>query len=159
FRSPFKFKLYDKFRLPTDLHGFKATYEECCLRRAQELLDLQDRVRVPIALFYSGGIDSTLVLISFARLLGARLKARVRVFLSVNSINENPNFYYSFVRKHCRIESSEKFSYLFDGSHIIVGGEHNDQLFGSDIIGKIAKQKSFAEINGKYTRAFIIEFF
>src|SRR5205814_5240866 len=96
--TPFRFSLYEKFRLPTVLPDFRTTYEECCMRRAEELLALQDRVQVPIALFYSGGIDSTLVLVCLAKALGSQLKERVTVYLSVDSIGENPNFYDSFIR-------------------------------------------------------------
>jgi len=152
---PFRFEPYKKFMLPVDLDGFAATYEDCCNRRVQELLELQDRQGVPIALFYSGGIDSTLVLISFAKILGAELRSRVKVFLSVDSIRENPSFYYRFVRKNCDIESSEKFPYLFDGSHIIVGAEHNDQLFGADVVNKIARFTSFEEVKRPYNREFV----
>lgn len=158
-KVPFNFELHEKFKLPTDLHGHTLTYEDCCNLRVQEILAIQERAQVPIALFYSGGVDSTLVLISFAKVLGKELFSRVKVFLSSDSIKENPNFYYSFVRKHCTIDSSEKFSYLFDGSHIIVGGEHNDQLFGSDLIGEICRRQSFNEIKRPYTPKFITDFF
>src|SRR5882672_5868243 len=156
---PFRFEVWEKFRLPVDLDGFTDTYEDCCNRRAQELLRLQDRQGVPIALFYSGGIDSTLVLVSFAKILGAELRSRVKVFLSIDSIRENPNFYYRFIRKNCDIESSEKFPYLFDGSHIIVGAEHNDQLFGAELVNKIARFTSFEEMKRPYRRKFVTEVF
>lgn len=156
---PFHFELYEKFKLPTDLNGFTSTYEDCCNQRVEELLQIQAREQVPIALFYSGGVDSTLMLISFAKVLGKELRHKVKVFLSSDSIKENPKFYYSFVRKNCSIDSSEKFSYLFDGSHIIVGGEHNDQLFGSDLIGEICKTKAFDEVKRPYSRKYITDFF
>jgi asparagine synthetase B (glutamine-hydrolysing) len=73
-RLPFRFDLYEPFRLPTDLRGFTDTYEDCCNGRAKEIVAIQQREQVPIALLYSGGIDSTLVLVSFAKLLGAELK-------------------------------------------------------------------------------------
>ncbi len=158
-KLPFNFELYEPFRLPTDLNGFTDTYEDCCNNRVKDILAIQQREQVPIALLYSGGIDSTLVLVSFAKLLGTALKDRVTVFLSTDSIKENPKFYYSFVRKNCRLDSSEKFSYLFDGSHIIVGGEHNDQLFGSDIIGKITRARSYEDSQLRCTRENITGFF
>ena len=159
FKTPFRFELYEKFRLPAQIDGFADSYEDCCWRRANEIARLQDEKRVPIALFYSGGIDSTLILVFFARLFGARLKERVKVFLSPDSIRENPLFYYSFVRKSCRVESSEQFSSLFDGSHIIVSGELNDQLFGSDIVGLLGSYERFDRIKAPYTREVIVRFF
>jgi hypothetical protein len=158
-KLPFNFGLYEPFRLPTALNGFSASYEDCCDQRAQEILAIQQREQVPIALLYSGGIDSTLVLTSFAKLLGKELKDRVTVFMSTDSIKENPNFYYSFIRKNCRLDSSEKFSYVFDGSHIIVGGEHNDQLFGSDIIATITRARSFEDAQLPCSRENVTSFF
>jgi hypothetical protein len=157
-KMPFDFRLYERFRLPTDLAGFKDSYEDCCWRRAGEIARLQEEKQVPIALLYSGGLDSTLVLVCFAKLFGPQLKERLTVFLSPDSIQENPAFYFSFIRKNCRIESSEQFSSLFDGSHIIVHGEHNDQLFGSDIIGTLGMHESFDTIKARYTREFVVRF-
>ena len=155
-KAPFDFSLYEPFRLPTDIAGFTDSYEDCCWRRAKEIARIQDEKRVPIAVFYSGGIDSTLVLVSFAKLFGSELKDRVKVFLSPESIRENPNFYHSFIRRNCRMESSERFASLFDGSHIVVSGEHNDQLFGSDVVGNLGRYEPFEAMMAPYTRDSIV---
>lgn len=159
-KVPFNFQVYPPFAFSHIRLADSLTYEECCERRARELLTLQEQLGVPIALLYSGGIDSTLALISFAKVLSpAALKERVLVYLSNDSILENPNFYYSFVRKNCSIRASENFTTILDGKHILVGGEHNDQLFGSDLIGKIARQYPFEVVHRPYTRAFLTAFF
>jgi hypothetical protein len=158
-QMPFRFGLYEKFRLPARIDGFSESYEDCCWRRAEEIARLQEEKQVPIALLYSGGIDSTAVLVSFAKLLGNRLKERLTVFLSPESIQENPEFYFSFIRTNCRIESSERFSSLFDRSHIVVSGELNDQLFGSDIVGTLARHEPFEKIAGPYSREIVVRFF
>jgi hypothetical protein len=158
-RMPFNFALYEKFRLPAQVGRFTDSYEACCWHRAEEIARIQEAKQVPIALLYSGGIDSTLVLVCFARLFGAQLKERLTVFLSPDSIRENPAFYYSFIRRNCRIESSERFSSLFDGSHIVVAGEHNDQIFGADIIGTFGRYQHFDRIQARYTREAIVSFF
>ena len=159
-QMPFAFTLFDGFALPSDLNGFSMSYEECCEQRVREILALQEKVNVPVALLYSGGIDSTLVLISFAKVLGPALRDKVRVFLSTDSIKENPKFYFSFIRKHCNIDSSERIPHLFDKSYIIVGGEHNDQLFGSDIVGKFLRFSGpMSEVKRPYSRESIVGFF
>jgi hypothetical protein len=159
FKVPFRFDLYEPFRLPARIDGFADSYEDCCWRRASEIARLQEEKRVPIALLYSGGIDSTLVLVCFAKLFGAQLKDRVKVFLSPDSIRENPAFYFSFIRKNCHIESSERFSSLFDGSHIIVSGELNDQLYGSDIARLLGSYEHSGKMKAAYTREAVVRLF
>lgn len=156
-KMPFRFKTYEPFTMPTDLSNFSMTYEECCLERAQELIDLSKRLNKPITVFYSGGIDSTTALISFMKLLNENeLRERVRVAMSVESIDENVNFYYDYIRKNCTIVSSEYMSSMIDGSSIIVGGEHNDQLFGSDIVGQIYRYGDYKNLHQPYSRDFIV---
>lgn len=157
---PFNFKIYPPFEYANIRAAASLSYEECCDRRARELLSLQESCGLPLVLLYSGGIDSTLVLISFAKVLTpAQLRERVHVYMSNDSILENPRFYYEFVRKNCTIRASEDFTRVLDGRHIMVGGEHNDQLFGSDIIGKIAQRSPFADVHKPYTRDFLVGFF
>lgn len=158
-RFPFRFHLHDDMRLPTELDGFNMSYEDCCNQRAQELAAIQEKLQVPMAVMYSGGIDSTLAIVSLAKILGSELKDRVRVFLSPDSIKENPGFYFDFIRKHCSFDSSEKLPLLFDKRHIVIGGEHNDQLFGSDIIAKLEIMGPFSEALKPYTRDYISGFF
>ena len=139
-RLPFRFRLYDAFRMPTDLAGFDLTYEQCCERRATEILELSRRLDRPIYVLYSGGIDSTLVLTSFMKTMTAQeLQDRVVVALSWDSVIENPRFYHDHIRRRCRITTSDGLGSFLDGQRIVVGGEHNDQLFGADTAGADAK--------------------
>lgn len=155
-KMPFRFKTYEPFTMPADLSNFSKTYEECCLERAQELIGLSKKLNKPITIFYSGGIDSTTALISFMKLLDKNeLRECVRVALSIESIDENVNFYYDHIRTKCTIISSEYMSSLFDGSSIITGGEHNDQLFGTDIIGQIYRYGDYENLHRPYSRNFI----
>ncbi|SHN17666.1 hypothetical protein SAMN05192549_105169 [Duganella sacchari] len=157
---PFRFRIYPPFEFARIAEADSLSYEACCDRRARELLALQEDLGVPLAVLYSGGIDSTLVLISFAKVLSpAELRERVHVYMSNDSIVENPRFYYDFVRRHCTIRASEDFTSVLDGRHIMVGGEHNDQLFGSDIIGKIVQQQPFSVVHQPYRRDFLVNFF
>jgi hypothetical protein len=43
FSTPFNFKLYEQFRIPTDLQNFSMSYEDCCALRVKELLAIQDK--------------------------------------------------------------------------------------------------------------------
>lgn len=156
-KMPYRFKLYEPFNMPRDLSNFNLTYEQCCDKRAAELIALSRSINKPITVFYSGGIDSTAVLIAFMKALDPQeLKSRIKVALTLDSINENVNFYYDYIRPRCTMISSEYMSSMIDGSSIVVGGEHNDQLFGSDIIGNIYRFGNYDQIHKPYTREFIV---
>jgi len=130
--SPFRIETAERCRLPRPISGFGKTYEEICDERAGELLGIQAASRKPLALLYSGGIDSTLMLVSFMkRLSNSELRDRLVIYLNTNSVNENPKFYRQFIRPSFRMESSEKSLDLLDGESVVVGAEFNDHLFGN----------------------------
>jgi hypothetical protein len=138
-RGPFRIRTFPGFGLPDLPANFSMTYEEAVLARAREFAELQDRLGVPIYLMYSGGIDSTVMLLAFAEVMGKEVHDRIEIALTQESINENPRMFYDLIRPRFRIVSSELFAYKFDRSRIIISGEHNDQLFGSDTLGDFLK--------------------
>jgi hypothetical protein len=155
---PYNFKIYSGLEMPALDKTFNLSYEDCCNERAKELVSLSDQYKKPIKVLYSGGIDSTLVLISLMKCIPAdQIRDQVTVSISANSIVENPNFYYNYIRNTFNLESSNKISSCIDGTHIVVTGEHNDQLFGSDLMAEIMRHPKFSkEIYSKYTRQFIV---
>lgn len=156
FKMPFRFQRSEHSILPTDAKGFSKTYEQVCSERVHELLQNQARLGRKIGILYSGGIDSTMVAVSFLKVLGPKeFKEKVTVFLNKDSVNENPNFYYDHLRKVSHFESSENLRNLFDGSHLIVDGEFNDQLFGSDLLLEFIKRDGEQIIHKKLTREFV----
>jgi hypothetical protein len=157
---PYKFETYEPFKMPTDLTGFDLTYEQCCEKRAWEMVYLSRSLNKPIALFYSGGIDSTLMLITFMKILSDKeLRERIWVCLNLKSVYENSRFYFDHVIKKCTIKSSYLLSSMLDNSVIILGGEHNDQLFGSDTVSEIINMYGYDPVLKPYTKEFIIKFF
>ncbi len=114
------------------------TWEECCLSRAADILALGKK---SIVLAYSGGIDSTAMLVSFLRIATPEQKKRIVVLMSHHSIYENPSFFDRFAvqfRLSCSLE--EMSDRLLGTDSILVTGEHGDQLFGSDLL-KVACEK------------------
>ena len=134
--QPIKQAIYDRCRLPV-LEDRAYSYEECCDRRARELWDLSTELGKPIGILWSGGIDSTGIVVSFLRNFSlAELKSRVKIIISMESILENKNFYTNHILPNFEFVNSEYLPWLFDGSMLIISGELNDQLFGSDLISK-----------------------
>ena len=159
-KMPFNFKLYDGFQIPDIAPNFNMSYEDCCNQRAVEIINMSRRMNKPIRVLYSGGIDSTLTLISLIKNLSpTERKERVIVALNVDSIVENPNFYYEHIRNNFKIESSDNIGAFLTGDCIVLGGEFNDQLSGSDVVGKIYRQYDYSKITHPYSREYIVGWF
>lgn len=91
-----------------------------------------------LQVLWSGGIDSTLVLISLLKAAEAVGRTDLlEVVLTIDSVQEYPGFFARFIRGRlrCLPAAHPVFSYL-DDDKMIVTGEHGDQLFGSDYLAK-----------------------
>jgi len=107
--------------------------EDICQARASQLLEQARNSGKQLLVMYSGGIDSTLMLVSFMKAAAPKqLKRQLLVLMNNNSINENPSFYRDHIIHKCSIGHSQFFhSYIGDPRFIVVTGECNDQLWGS----------------------------
>lgn len=155
-KSPYNFR--NDFPVPTDLSNFNKTYKEICIDRAERLIAHSRAINKPIIILYSGGIDSTTVVTSFMIACG-NIRDNIFIALNTQSIRENSKFYYEHIRGKFRTIPSEQTLDLLDGSCIMVGGEFNDQLFGSDICKKIIDLYGFDYINQRYTEKNVTDFF
>lgn len=128
---PIETKLLDNLVLPK-FGPVARTYEEICLNRARKLMAYAKDTNQIITVLYSGGVDSTLVLSSFlSTCTESDLRTNLLVLLDDNSISENPNFYWNYVRKLNKAPSNYFTKYIGSPNHMVVSGECNDQLFGS----------------------------
>lgn len=152
------FRTKSLFPIP-DLRPIQKTFEDICNERAKELLVRADTLHVPLYVFYSGGIDSTLLLISLLKNASLEQKANLVVLLSEESIRENPMFYQDHIRGKLRVDSVNSFSYLLGTDRMFVGGEHNDQLFGSDMMGKLIARFGTSVIQQSYNKGIFETFF
>lgn len=114
---------------------FTKSLNQICQETARSLLDRAKKTGKKLALLYSGGIDSSLMLISFLKIASAsELKQDIVVLLNNYSIQENPELYYNYILKQCTIESSYSYTnYLGNLHYIVVSAEGNDQLQGSSL--------------------------
>ncbi len=108
------------------------TWADCNDSRACEIENLNYDKYI---LMYSGGIDSTNMLSAIFRNWSAKNLAKLTLAYSHHSIDENPEFYNSYIHKYPYINSLENLSlYLRRPKTILITGELGDQLFGSDIL-------------------------
>ena len=109
------------------------SFEELCEKRARLLLDKAISTNRKLTIMYSGGIDSTLIMVSLLKVATDKeLKENVIVLLTQASIFENENLFKNYILKKCNIESTFDFThFLGNNKYIVVTGETGDQLFGS----------------------------
>jgi hypothetical protein len=172
------FRLYGKWVIPVDRTGtirtpvrdvslfpvpgyrpFAKSYEELCDDRACEILGSAERLGVRIHVMYSGGIDSTCLLVSLLKHATPVQRKNLVVLLSHESISENPRFYDEHIRGKLRVESSITFANLLGGSEMLLSAEHNDMVMGSDKVGQMMTRYGAAVIHEPYSRDRMTEFF
>ena len=100
---PFRTEIIQKHVMPDFSTIESLSLEECCSKKAHELLSDNS----PIYLLYSGGIDSTLALVSLIK-AGIR-KDQLTVVCNTDSIRENPTFFYTHIKSKFKLMSSELF--------------------------------------------------
>ena len=128
-------------------HGYiNKTFEECIVLRAQELAG-QDHVY----LMWSGGIDSTLMIISF--LLADIPKHKITIACNLDSIRENPKFYQKHIRPNFNIIATELLVQQLKTQRvngITVQAEHADLILGGKLAGLISKSSGYEHLTNPY---------
>jgi len=81
--------------------------EDLVIAKSKQVLDQSKRTGKKIALFYSGGIDSTLLLAGLIATGDKDLYDSVVVFCSYESIVENYNLYEKFIRNKFQVQDSK----------------------------------------------------
>ena len=119
--------------IPTYDPNFKLSFSEITYERARLIWQEADERELDVQLLWSGGIDSTVALIALEQMATPQQKNRLRILLSMDSINEYPLFFRRFIlhRLNFQFIRPPVTSHIADDC-LIVTGEHGDQLFGSD---------------------------
>jgi hypothetical protein len=135
------------------------SYEEMCNERAIELLQRADRLNTDLYVSWSGGIDSTTVLVSLLKNATAAQKQKIVVLLSEESITEYPLFYHEHIRGKLRREPSAIFPRVLGSSALYVNGELNDQLFGAQATGDLINLHGDDMVHRPYERSVLFGMF
>jgi hypothetical protein len=158
--TPVRTKLLPFLQLP-EYCKIDKSFEQICEERAKELLEHSIKSNRKIVIMYSGGIDSTLIIVTFLKLCTReQLRNNFVILMNDGSICENRNFYYNYIQKYMQVDVSYKFPfYVGHPNYIVVTGEGNDQLFGSAVsrIYMVDKgtEKLFSQIDYDEIRTFI----
>lgn len=122
---PHYLRLTDIPRIPSYDPTFSRSFEDLCYQRAKEIADKYERVHV----MWSGGIDSTCVLASFAEILPSK---RLILNFNLNSVLESGNLFDCHIKHRVQQEIIPSFSCnrfpLFKKGDIIVHGMAGNQI-------------------------------
>lgn len=137
--TPVDLTILDECRLPP----FERTterYDDLCLRRARGLLDRASASGRQLALTYSGGIDSSLCLVSLLQAATPAERSRLVLLMNKSSIVEHQSLYDRHIRGRLELVPTERFPALLgDRRYVLVTGEGNDQLFGSAVLERLIR--------------------
>lgn len=148
--SPIKIK--NMFPIPKIEQNFNLSYQDICNITAKEIADKKKKIRI----MWSGGIDSTLIVVSFLKL---GLRDQLEIALSLESIAENYNFYKQHILGKIKIIASTNIEELFSEDAILVGGEFNDQLLGSNMLPLFSKYYDPKDLFSKFDRNKLVKIF
>ncbi len=122
------------YKIPK-LEFVSETLSDLLDQRAIEINSEANRSNKRIAIMWSGGIDSTMILTSFLKNLSDNDKAKLTIILTTTSILENIDFYLKYIR-----DKIECLNYLkiniddnFLNQYILLHGDPADCLFGPSI--------------------------
>jgi hypothetical protein len=153
---PFKSKLLDENKIPKIDKKFNLDLDQICLSRSVELASQNDHIYI----MWSGGIDSTLIIVSF---LMAKINCeQITVACNQESIKENPEFYKNFILGKFKIMSSELLMQqmklgVVDG--LIISGEQGDLIFGQDFGSSMFSKYGKNYLKLSPSRNTIVKFF
>lgn len=137
----------------------KKTFSEICSERAKQLIEKIDDNNQKIYVFYSGGIDSTLVLVSLLKVVNEEQKKRIVVLMSEESVKENPVFFERHINNKLCVENISIFPDLIGVDDVFVSGENSEDLFCINIFTEFRRLYGISKLNENYSRETIIDFF
>lgn len=140
----FPINLANVFPIPNLPQHFDKSYEQICLETAEHLATRAIRENKKLRILWSGGIDSTLIVVCFLKL---NYNDLLEVAISYESIYENPYFYLNhLIKKKIKLIPATNLKQLCAPEYILIGGEYNDQLLGSNLIITFEKYFDSSEL-------------
>lgn len=153
FETKILYEIPQKPIISNNLH-----YNDVCVDRAKEILEKNN----DIVIFYSGGLDSTVVVLSFWLAIqnGIGKYDQITIAASHHSIIENPEFWQKFILPYFKLESANttlnNVGNINQSQTRYVMGENADQLFAGGLTHNVFDIFS-NEINSDNIEHFISE--
>ncbi len=122
------------YAMPDYDPSFGKSFAQVSDERALAVRDLVRSTGRQIALYYSGGLDSTVAAVALLKNLTAEELRNVAICTSVDGVMENPRFYRRHLRDKIRILDSARTRYddLIAHGHYAITADTGDSIFGTE---------------------------
>jgi hypothetical protein len=132
-KTPWPMTVHPQLAMPAYDPKFSKTFAEVSDQRAIEVRDII-RQGKKVALYYSGGIDSTVCATALLKTLTPEELKQVAFCCSINSATENPVFFDRYIRGKMTIFDSSKNQYndVIDKGYMPITADAGDDIFGTE---------------------------
>jgi len=113
------------------------------------LLQVKQTGRTP-HIMWSGGIDSTAILVSLLKMFSKDLTEQLIVVCNQASIDENPYFYKQYIKDKLKTVNTDQFKVTGENYNkiLLVNGDCAEMIFGSTYPHALARQNCMDIIHG-----------
>jgi hypothetical protein len=131
--TPWPMTVHPQLAMPAYDSGFRRTFAEVSDQRALEVRDVVRRGS-RVALYYSGGIDSTVCAVALLKNLGPDELEQVALCCDTNSAAENPVFFDRYIRGKIALLDSGKNQYndVIKKGYLPITADTGDDIFGTE---------------------------
>jgi hypothetical protein len=152
-KMPFRFYMDEKYKFPNIDTG-NLNFKEICLIIVDKIIKENKKIYI----MWSGGIDSTMILVLF--LMSVVDKDQLVVVCNSDSILEYYWFWKNLVKDKTNLMSTEKlmqYTRFNKLNGIVISGEPNDGLFGGFISNKLLNYFPIDYLHYPITRSNILK--
>jgi len=125
FPTPWNMVLSPELRVP------KAYTNDCFKDITDQLATNLSFGQKKVAVLYSGGIDSTLVVSAIIKNCNPKDQKQVTIYLTGSSIYENPNFYHQQILPNFKVKQlSNSLDSVYKENDLVITGMGGDEIAG-----------------------------
>ncbi len=134
-KTPWAIKSVPGFSMPKAEPDFSKSFSEVTHNRAIEIRSIIAASKAQIVVLYSGGIDSTICLVSLIQNLSPKELERIDICMSSESLIENPIFFRSFIQGKFKILDSASVGYaeIENAGNYVITCDQGDSIFGTEL--------------------------
>lgn len=144
--DPFETLTESQFTMPAYTDKFSLSFAEVSDLRALDIKELINNTDRPIMLQWSGGLDSTVSIVSLLKNLTPEELKRITISLSSDTLLEHPHFFNKFVKDKFNIVDSESLlynDYKDKYNAYCISADTGDCIFGAELGNKLYPRMSY----------------
>jgi hypothetical protein len=148
--DPFETAIEPQFAMPAYNSNFNLNFAEVSDMRALDIKKLINSTNRPVMIQWSGGIDSTVAIVSLLKNLTPAELSKISVSMSGDTALENPHFFNKFIKNKFKIVDSEKLlynDYEEKFNAFCICADTGDCLFGAELGNKLYPRMKFIQPN------------